>query len=133
LCIINRIAEENLTPDDPNSHAPSFPAVRIPRPHPTIAESIQHRRRIDAYPLTNPCQRPADLVQPYCFIDLLWRRPASAHRHAAALQGLTYRPSVDPEPVAQLVHRRPTLVPCDEPPYLLVVELPRPARLSSIS
>ncbi len=41
-------------------------------------------------------------------------------------QNLTDRPPLDPEPIPQLIHRRPTLIPGDQLLNLTVIETTNP-------
>jgi hypothetical protein len=60
------------------------------------------------------------------FINLLPRQTAPTHRNPMTTQDLADRPPLDPEPIPQLVHSRPTFITSDQLPNLTIVKPTNP-------
>ncbi|WP_280336329.1 hypothetical protein [Nocardia wallacei] len=91
-----------------------------------FAELIQNGHTVNAQMLAGSCEGPAHAIEPDCVIHLLGRQATATHRHVMATQDLADRPPLDPEPLPQLVHRRPTLIPGDQLPNLTIIETTNP-------
>ncbi|WP_067894955.1 hypothetical protein [Nocardia vaccinii] len=79
-----------------------------------FAKPIQDGRTVNTQMPTDPGKRPTQPVKMDSLINLLARQTTATHRHPMPMQDLAYRPPLDAEPGAQLVHRLPTLISGDE-------------------
>lgn len=94
----------------------------------SFAQLVEHGGVVDAQVVADSGQGPAEVVEVDGIVDLVRREAAAAHRHAVPMEDGAHRSPFDPEPVTELVHRRPGRVSGDQLLDLIGVELSGAAR-----
>jgi hypothetical protein len=98
----------------------------------TFTKFGQHGRVVNAQVCADTRQRPVEVVEVDGVVDLLRQQSAPPHRDLVSVEDVADRPPFDAEPIAQLIDRRPGLVPGDEFLDLVGVELACPSWFGSV-